>query len=95
MKVCIRFWGRLDKYSGFHGNRKPPLNYSGENDVCTFSRLFLIAEKTTFDLGILDSGERSLPFGLLVWITHDLVGFLQNVDSSLCSKESTVLQSRL
>ena len=26
----------------------------------------MIAEKTTFDLGTLDSGERSLPFGLLV-----------------------------
>ena len=27
--------------SGFHGNRKPPLTYNGENDVSTFSRLFL------------------------------------------------------
>ena len=25
----------------------------------------MIAEKTTFDLGTLDSGERLLPFGLL------------------------------
>ena len=23
-KGCIRFWGRLDQNSGFHGNRKPP-----------------------------------------------------------------------
>ena len=36
------FWGRLDQNSGFHGNRKPPLTYNGENDVSTFSRLFLI-----------------------------------------------------
>ena len=41
-KGCIRLWGRLDQNSGFHGNRKPPLTYNGENDVSTFSRLFLI-----------------------------------------------------
>ena len=41
-KGCIRIWGGLDQNSGFHGNRKPPLTYNGENDVSTFSRLFLI-----------------------------------------------------
>ena len=30
------------KYSGVHGNRKPPLTYNGENGVSTFSRLLLI-----------------------------------------------------
>ena len=39
---CIMFWDRLDHNSGFNGNRKPPLAYNGENDVSTFSRLFLI-----------------------------------------------------
>ena len=39
---CIRFWGSLDHNSGFHGNRKPPLTYNGENDVSTFSWLFFI-----------------------------------------------------
>ena len=39
-KGCIRFWGRLDQNSGFHGNQKPPLTYNGKNDVSTFSRLF-------------------------------------------------------
>ena len=39
-KGCIRFWGRLDQNSSFHGNRKPPLTYNGENNVSTFSRLF-------------------------------------------------------
>ena len=29
-KGCIRFWGRLDQNSGFHGNRKPPLTYNGK-----------------------------------------------------------------
>ena len=41
-KGCIRFLGRLDQNSGFQGNRKPPLTFNGENDVSTFSRLFLI-----------------------------------------------------
>ena len=30
------------KNSGFHGNRKPPLTYNGENDVSTVSQLFFI-----------------------------------------------------
>ena len=41
-KGCIRFYRRLDQNAGFHGNRKAPLIYNGENDVSTFSRLFLI-----------------------------------------------------
>ena len=41
-KGSIRFWGGFDQNYGFHGNRKPPLTYNGENDVSTFSRLFLI-----------------------------------------------------
>ena len=41
-KGCIRFWGRLNQKSGYHGNRKAPLTYNGENDVSTFSRLLLI-----------------------------------------------------
>ena len=38
----IRFWGRLDQNSSFHGNRKPPLTYNRENDGSTFSRLFYV-----------------------------------------------------
>ena len=41
-KGYIRFWDRLNQNAGFHGNRKPPLTYNGENDVSTLSRLFLI-----------------------------------------------------
>ena len=41
-KGCIRFWDRLDQNSGFHGNRKRPLTYNGENNFSTFSGLFLI-----------------------------------------------------
>ena len=39
---CIRFWARSDPNSGFHGNRKLPYGYNGENGVSTFSRLFFI-----------------------------------------------------
>ena len=48
-KGYIRFWGRLDQNSGFHGNRKPPLTYNGENDVSIFSRLFLILRVICLD----------------------------------------------
>ena len=41
-KGCIMFWGRLDKNSGVHCNRKPPLTYKWENGVSTFSRLLLV-----------------------------------------------------
>ena len=41
-KDCIRFWDRLDQNLGFHGNRKRPLTYNWENNVATFSRLFLV-----------------------------------------------------
>ena len=41
-KDCLRFWGRFDQNSGFHGKRNPPLTYNGENDVSTFTLLFLI-----------------------------------------------------
>ena len=34
--------GRLGQNSGFHGNRKPPMTYIGENEVSDFSQLFLI-----------------------------------------------------
>ena len=38
-KGCIRFLRRLDQSSDFHGNKKCPLTYNGENDVSTFSLL--------------------------------------------------------
>ena len=38
----------------------------------------LIAEKTTSDLGTLDSGERLLPFGLLVVNTGSLASDLRS-----------------
>ena len=40
-KGCIKFWGRMDQNSGFHGNRKSHLTYNDENDVSIVSRLFL------------------------------------------------------
>ena len=41
-KGCLWFWDRLYQSFGFHGNRKRPLTYNGENDVSTFSLLFFI-----------------------------------------------------
>ena len=41
-KGCVMLWDRLDRNSGVHGNRKPPLTYNGENGVSTFSRMLLI-----------------------------------------------------
>ena len=44
------FWGRLDRNSGVHGNRKPPLTYNGKDGVSTFfsvgfdSILFILAD---------------------------------------------------
>ena len=39
-KGCIRFWDKLDQNTGFHGNRKHPLTYNGENNVHLFSVVF-------------------------------------------------------
>ena len=36
------FLGQIGQNSGFHGNRKAPLPYYGENAVSSFSRLILI-----------------------------------------------------
>ena len=53
--------------------------YNGKNGVSTFSLLFLIGSfwyyefeffEMRFDLGTLDSGEWSLPFGLLVCLCY-------------------------
>ena len=41
-KGCVSFWDRLDRNSGFHGNRKRPLTHNGKTDVSTFSLLFFI-----------------------------------------------------
>ena len=41
-KGCIMFWSRMAQNSGFHGNRKYPLTYNGENGVSTLSQLLLI-----------------------------------------------------
>ena len=43
---CLWFWGSLDQNSDFHGNRKPPLTYNGENDASTFLSCFWSDEMT-------------------------------------------------
>ena len=56
-KGCLRFWDRLDQNSGFHGNRKRPLTYNGENDFAIFSLLFLI--RSFSDLQVPRTGIKS------------------------------------
>ena len=41
-KGCIRFCGRSDQNCGYHGNRKLPLTYNGQNGVSAFSQSALI-----------------------------------------------------
>ena len=44
-KGCIRFLGRLDQNSGFHGNQKPPYIYNGGkcpiDSVFSFDGIFI------------------------------------------------------
>ena len=71
-KGCIRFLGRLDQNSGFHGNRKPPLTYDGENDVSTFSWLFLSDpfEKTNLTLAHWTQVSDCCPLGYLFYFYY-------------------------
>ena len=62
-QVKIFVQGRISGTIDDRKMKKLLLTVSG---LFTFEYFALIAEKTTFDLGTLDSGERSLPFGLLV-----------------------------
>ena len=69
-KGCIRFWGRLDPNSGFHGNRKPPFTYNGENDVSTVSRLFFI--RSCLFLQVTRTCIKSSNFGQIRPLTMEL-----------------------
>ena len=72
-KGCIMFWGRLDQNSGVHGNRKPPLTYSGENGVSTFSWLLLIRSFLYFQVTRTCIKSRtSLNFGQIGPLTTEL-----------------------
>ena len=72
-KGCIRFWGRLDQNSCFHGNRKPLLTYNGENDVFTFSRLFFILSFLYLQVTrICIKARTSLNFGQIGPLTTEL-----------------------
>ena len=74
-QVKIFVQGRISETIDDRKLKKCLLTYNGKNDVSwlfTFEWFALIAEKTTFDLGTLDSGERSLPLGylFLLWSFH-------------------------
>ena len=72
-KSCIRFWGRLDQNSGYHGNKKPPLTYNGENDVSTFS--WLLLNRSFLYLQVMRTcikSRTSLNFGQIGPLTTEL-----------------------
>ena len=49
-KDCIRFLCRLDQNYGFHGNRKCPLAYNGENVVSTLTHSVLIQSSSNLQV---------------------------------------------
>ena len=56
-KGCIRFWGRSDQNCGYHGNRKLPLTYNGQNCVPAFSQWPLI--RSLSNLQVTRTGIKS------------------------------------
>ena len=49
-KGCIRFGGRSNENTGFHGNRKFPLTYDGENVVRSITTSFLIGASSNLQV---------------------------------------------
>ena len=81
-KGCIRFWGRLDQNSGFHGNRKPPPTYNEDmHNRPTMGKWCLYATAFIFDWIIIkvagnQDRHKSLDkfdFGPLVSMAHSCV----------------------
>ena len=72
-KGSIRFWDRLTQNPC---NRKPPLSYTGENDVSTFSRLFLIRSFLYLQVtGTCIKSRTSSNFGQIGPLTTELADF--------------------
>ena len=57
-KGCIRFWGSSGQNCGYHGNRKRPLAYNGQNGVPAFSQPSLIGSLS--NLQVTKTGIKSL-----------------------------------
>ena len=69
----MRFWATSDKNSGFHGNKKLPKGYNGENGVSTFSRLFCIRSFSYLQAMMTCMRTRtSSNFGLIGPLTAEL-----------------------
>ena len=49
-KGCMRFWGRSDKNSSFHGNRKLTLTYNRENVVRSIASVILIGSSSNLQV---------------------------------------------
>ena len=71
--------GQIGSKLWFPWQQKAPMN--NVSGLFTFEWFALIAEKTTFDLRTLDSGEWSLPFGLLVGRTLRLLSYFMCANS--------------
>ena len=80
-KGCIRLSGRLDQNSGFHSNRKPPLAYNGENDVSTFSRLFLIRSILYPPQNLVLVGYTVFSMSVILWVCQHWRYLLDSFDS--------------
>ena len=65
-KGCVRFGGRSDENSGFHGNRKLPLTYNRENVVRSITTSFFIG--ATSNLQVTRTSIKSLTSSILVQI---------------------------
>ena len=57
VKGCISFLRRFDQNPGFHGNRKYPLTYNGENNVSTPTPSVLI--QSSSNLQVTRTGIKS------------------------------------
>ena len=66
-KGCIRFGGRSDENSGFHGNRKLPLTYNGENVVRSISTSFLIGASSNLQVTRTAIKSRTRPTLKIFW----------------------------
>ena len=82
-KAAFRFWSRFYHNCGFHGNRKLPLKYNGENDVCTLTPSVLI--RSSSNLQITRTGIKSCTrsnFGQIEPLPSEL-GALERLKNSL------------
>ena len=67
---CIRFWGSSDQHCGYHGNRKLPLTYNGQNGVPAYSQSPLIGSLSDFSLRRYSPLSVPIDFDWGKWCLH-------------------------